>query len=108
MPRWIHEAVTSTTTTKRRSRYRSRASYKLKQLNEEFGFFQGAKRVLDLGAAQGGWLQVAVRPYRELVIGVDLKRFDPLDVDNVETIVGDVSDRAVQKEILDSFDGKWM
>jgi 23S rRNA (uridine2552-2'-O)-methyltransferase len=88
--------------------YRSRASYKLKQLNEEYHFLKNAKKILDLGAAPGGWLQVASEELNGegLVLGVDLKEIEPLDSDNVETIQGDATDPEVQREILNRFDGK--
>jgi 23S rRNA (uridine2552-2'-O)-methyltransferase len=103
--RWLHERKTEHYYNKAKEEgYRSRASYKLKQLNEEFRFFDGANRVLDLGAAPGGWLQVAGESIRGgLVVGVDLKEIFPLYMDNVETIVGDVTDPEVQEEILVRF-----
>ncbi len=103
--RWLHERKTEHYYNKAKEEgYRSRASYKLKQLNEEFGFFDGAKRVLDMGAAPGGWLQVAGESIEGgLVIGVDLKEIYPLVMDNVETIVGDVTDHDVQEEVLSRF-----
>jgi 23S rRNA (uridine2552-2'-O)-methyltransferase len=103
--RWLHERKTEHYYNKAKEEgYRSRASYKIKQLNEEFGFFDGAKRVLDLGAAPGGWLQVAGEEIQGgLVVGVDLKEIDPLFMDNVETIVGDVTNRDIQEEVLRRF-----
>ena len=100
--RWLHERKTEHYYNKAKVEgYRSRASYKLKQLNDEFKFFDGAKRVLDLGAAPGGWLQVAGESIEGgLVLGVDLKEIDDLYMENVETIVGDVRDPAVQEGIL--------
>jgi 23S rRNA (uridine2552-2'-O)-methyltransferase len=106
--RWLHERKTEHYYNKAKEEgYRSRASYKLKQLNEEFRFFEGAKRVLDMGAAPGGWLQVAGESITGgLVVGVDLKEIAPLYMENVETIVGDVTDPAVQEEILGRFQGE--
>jgi 23S rRNA (uridine2552-2'-O)-methyltransferase len=106
--RWLHERKTEHYYNKAKEEgYRSRASYKLKQLNEEFRFFEGAKRVLDMGAAPGGWLQVAGESITGgLVVGVDMKEIAPLYMENVETIVGDVTDPAVQEEILGRFQGE--
>ena len=106
--RWLHERKTEHYYNKAKEEgYRSRASYKLKQLNAEFGFFKGARRVLDMGAAPGGWLQVAGESIKGgLVVGVDLKEIYPLYMDNVETIVGDVTDPAIQDEVLGRFRGE--
>jgi len=106
--RWLHERKTEHYYNKAKAEgYRSRASYKLKQLNDEFRFFEGAKRVLDMGAAPGGWLQIAGESIEGgLVVGVDLKEIDSLYMENVETIVGDVTDPEVQEEILGRFRGE--
>lgn len=109
MPRWMHERKNEHYYQKAKQEgYRSRASYKLKQLNEEYHFLKNAKKILDLGAAPGGWLQVASEELNGegLVLGVDLKEIEPLDSDNVETIQGDATDPEVQREILNRFDGK--
>src|SRR3972149_2019386 len=106
--RWLHERKTEHYYNKAKAEgYRSRASYKLKQLDDEFHFFEGVKRVLDLGAAPGGWLQVAGESIEGgLVLGVDLKEIESLYMENVETIVGDVRDSEVQADILSRFKGE--
>ncbi len=107
--RWLHERKNEHYYNKAKEEgYRSRASYKLKQLDEEHHFFTDAKRVLDLGAAPGGWLQVAAEAVGSdgVVIGLDLKEIDPLENENVQTIVGDVTDPKVQAEVLSRFKGK--
>jgi len=107
--RWIHERKSDYYHLKAVDEgYRTRASYKLKQIHEKYGVFDGARRVLDLGAAPGGWLQVASEHVDDegLVLGVDLREIEPLPTPNVETIVGDVRDPEVQEEILRRFDGK--
>ena len=74
--------------------YRSRASYKLKQLDEEADLFERGDTVVDLGAAPGGWLQVAAEEVGESgkVVGVDLQRIDDLEDHDVETLRGDMTD----------------
>ncbi|MES3160082.1 MAG: 23S rRNA (uridine(2552)-2'-O)-methyltransferase [Halorubrum sp.] len=74
--------------------YRSRASYKLKQLDEDADLFAHGDTVVDLGAAPGGWLQVAAEAVGETgtVVGVDLQRIDEFDDHEVETIRGDMTE----------------
>jgi 23S rRNA (uridine2552-2'-O)-methyltransferase len=60
--------------------YRSRAAYKLIELDERFAFLKGAKRIVDLGIAPGGWSQVVRRQVPgATVVGIDLLPVDPLD-----------------------------
>lgn len=51
--------------------YRSRAAYKLQELDEKFGLLKRGARVVDLGCAPGGWLQVAAEKGAGVVIGID-------------------------------------
>ncbi len=87
--------------------YRSRAAYKLKQLDDRFHLFRGARYVLDIGAAPGGWLQVASEAVGEngLVVGVDQNPIEYLELDNVETIVGDILDEETRDEIRELLPG---
>jgi 23S rRNA (uridine2552-2'-O)-methyltransferase len=60
--------------------YRSRAAYKLLELDEKFGLLKGAKAVVDLGIAPGGWSQVVRRRVPQCtVVGIDLLPTDPID-----------------------------
>ncbi|HET8611444.1 MAG TPA: RlmE family RNA methyltransferase, partial [Sphingomonas sp.] len=60
--------------------YRSRAAYKLIELDERFGFLKGAERVVDLGIAPGGWTQVVrQRCPKAKVAGIDLLPVDPIE-----------------------------
>lgn len=60
--------------------YRSRAAYKLIELDEKFGLLKGARRVVDLGIAPGGWAQVVRQkaPKAE-VVGIDLLAVEPIE-----------------------------
>jgi 23S rRNA (uridine2552-2'-O)-methyltransferase len=60
--------------------YRSRAAYKLIELDERFHFLKGVERVVDLGIAPGGWTQVVRRLLpRAAVVGIDLLPTDPIE-----------------------------
>lgn len=60
--------------------YRSRAAYKLLELDERFQLLKGTRRIIDLGIAPGGWSQV-IRQKRpdSLVAGIDLLPVDPIE-----------------------------
>jgi len=66
--------------------YRSRAAYKLKEINKRFRLMRRGDYILDLGCSPGGWLQVAREIVGEsgYVLGVDKTRTPPLEYDNVE------------------------
>jgi 23S rRNA (uridine2552-2'-O)-methyltransferase len=60
--------------------YRSRAAYKLLELDERFGLLKGVQRVVDLGVAPGGWSQVVRRRQPgAAIVGIDLLPTDPID-----------------------------
>ncbi len=60
--------------------YRSRAAYKLAELDERFGLLKGVTRVIDLGIAPGGWSQVVrQRCPRASIAGIDLLPVDPIE-----------------------------
>jgi 23S rRNA (uridine2552-2'-O)-methyltransferase len=75
--------------------YRSRAAYKLLQLDERANLLKKGTRVLDLGAAPGGWSQVAAaRVQGAPVVAIDLLDMDPIS--GVEIIKGDATDAEMQ------------
>src|SRR5688572_770916 len=60
--------------------YRSRAAYKLAELDEKFALLKGARRVVDLGVAPGGWSQVVrKRAPSAAVVGIDLLPTEPME-----------------------------
>ena len=64
--------------------YRGRAAFKIKEIDEKIGLFEKGMLVVDLGAAPGGWCQVAAQKGCK-VVGLDLLEIDPLpDVDFVQ------------------------
>ncbi|MEO0030965.1 MAG: hypothetical protein RIS94_723 [Pseudomonadota bacterium] len=60
--------------------WRSRAAFKLIELDEKFGLLRGAKRVVDLGIAPGGWSQVVRKKAPQAaIVGIDLLPTDPIE-----------------------------
>ncbi len=60
--------------------YRSRAAYKLIELDERFGLLKGCRRIIDLGAAPGGWCQVVrKRQSKAGLVAIDVLAMDPLE-----------------------------
>jgi 23S rRNA (uridine2552-2'-O)-methyltransferase len=80
--------------------YRARSAYKLIQIHEEVEIFSAGDCVVDLGAAPGGWLQVAREYECWPVIGVDRNSIDPIE--GVETIRGDIESDEVLAEIRET------
>ena len=74
--------------------YRSRATYKLVQANEKYGFIQRNAIVVDLGAAPGGWIQAARKMTGKngFVLGIDLKPIDPFTQEYIRTIIADFTE----------------
>ncbi|MGN6823004.1 MAG: SAM-dependent methyltransferase, partial [Candidatus Nitrosocosmicus sp.] len=74
----------------RENLYRSRAVYKLSQINKSHHILKEGIKVVDIGAAPGGWLQIVskiVGP-RGMTVGIDLKEIEPIP--NVITVVGNI------------------
>ncbi len=82
-------------------KFRSRAAYKLLQAVEKHRFIKLGYVVVDLGAAPGGWTQASRRIVGSsgFVLGIDLKRVEPIDLPNVRTVIGDVTDSQIAQNI---------
>ena len=78
--RWLERQLNDPYVQKAKAEgYRSRAAYKLIELDERFGFLKGARHVVDLGAAPGGWCQVLVNKHpRARIVAIDLLEMEPL------------------------------
>jgi 23S rRNA (uridine2552-2'-O)-methyltransferase len=81
-----------------REGYRSRAAYKLLEIQEKYRVVRRGDAVIDLGAAPGSWLQVLASLTDGTILGVDLQPVPPLA--GTRTLVGDFTDPAVQEQIL--------
>lgn len=75
---------------------RARSAYKLRQLDDEHSLLEPGDTVVDLGAAPGGWLQVA-RERADRVVGVDIQHIEPLE--GVETVRGDITEPETRGQI---------
>lgn len=85
--------------------YRSRAAYKLLELNEKLKFLKPGMQVVDLGAAPGGWLQVALQHIGPggKVVGIDLLEIDPLE--GATILQGDFTETTQQEAVLSALGG---
>ena len=88
--------------------YRSRAAYKLLELQQRFRLMRPGVVVVDLGAAPGGWLQVAAKFVGQSgkVIGIDLQPIETLREANIIFFQGDITSPEISKKISELVDGK--
>lgn len=89
--------------------YRSRAAYKLKELDERFKLLRKGMRVVDLGAAPGGWSQVAAEATgssgeHPLIVGIDYLDLDPIP--GVILLKKDFSDEDAPQALLEAMGGR--
>ena len=81
--------------------YRSRAAYKLLELQQRYRLLKPGDAVVDLGAAPGGWLQIAAKIVGQngKIIGVDLQRIEPFRERNIILLQGDMARNEIQEQI---------
>ena len=105
--RWLNEHVNDPyVKMAQKDGYRSRAAYKLLELNEKDKLIRPGMLLMDLGSAPGGWSQVAGRlvGHQGRVLASDILPMDSLE--NVDFIQDDFSDDKVFQQILDKLDGR--
>ena len=102
--------------------YRARSAYKLLQLNHSYHIIKKGSKVVDLGCAPGGWMQVVTNEVGQAgkVIGIDLKPVEPVagatvlkgsieDIDMLEKIAGILGDKAdvILSDLSPNVSGLW-
>ena len=85
--------------------YRSRASFKLLELNQKFNFLKKNSNLLDLGSSPGGWSQVASQIVTSgKIMAIDIKQMEPIK--NVKFFKNDIFESKTKNLIVDFFNGE--
>lgn len=102
--RWIERQLSDPYVQRAKAEnYRARAAYKLIEIDEKTGVLKGASRVVDLGCAPGGWLQVCLRRGVKEIVGIDLLPVDPLP--GAHVIQGDISEPEDVARMMEGLSG---
>ena len=85
--------------------FRSRAVYKLQEINDKYKILKNGLSVIDLGAAPGGWSQFVIEKYKNCkLLSIDLKEMEPIG--NSYQIVGDFNEETSKQKIINYFNEK--
>jgi 23S rRNA (uridine2552-2'-O)-methyltransferase len=86
--------------------YRSRAAFKLEEIDDKFQILRGAKAIVDLGCAPGGWLQVAQKRAAKdaVIVGIDLLEID--EVAGTQVITADFTDYETHTTLMEMLGSK--
>ena len=85
--------------------YRSRAVYKLQEINKKFKILKNGIRLVDLGAAPGSWSQFVSKNFKNTkIVSIDLKEMK--EINDIHQIVGDFTNDHQKNKIIEYFDGK--
>ncbi len=103
--KWLERQLNDPYVTRAKAEgYRSRAAYKLIELDERFGLLKGMQRVVDLGIAPGGWSQVVRKKVpAAAVVGIDLLPTDPLE--GVTILHMDFMDESAPNQLREALGG---
>lgn len=82
----------------KKERYRSRAAFKLIELQTKFNFLYEGQNILEIGASPGGWSQIVTSITKTTVISVDVNKMEPLE--NTVFIRGRVGDKSLRERIV--------
>ena len=85
--------------------FRSRAVYKLQEINDKHKILKNGLSVIDLGAAPGGWSQFVIQKYKKCkLLSIDLKEMEPIG--NSYQIIGDFNEESSKEKIINYFNEK--
>jgi len=84
--------------------YRSRAAYKLLELNKKYNIYRNGQTVLDVGCSPGGWSQVVLQNKKCRVVGVDLLEMD-MQAPGFTFVLGDITEDETVQKVLDLSEG---
>ena len=105
--RWLREHFNDEYVKKsQKEGFRSRAVYKLKEIQERDKILRPGMKIVDLGAAPGGWSQYAVKELgkKGRIFALDLLAIDPIE--NVEFIQGDFTEDNIYQQLMDCLEGQ--
>lgn len=105
--RWLQRQLNDPYVQKAKDQgYRSRAAFKILEINEKYKILRPGMRVVDLGAAPGGWAQVALQEVgrdKGQVVAIDLQEIEPIE--GVHFIQGDFMDEDMPNRIKSALSG---
>jgi 23S rRNA (uridine2552-2'-O)-methyltransferase len=102
--RWLERQLNDPYVKEAKARgLRSRAAFKLEQMDDKFHLLKAGSRVVDLGAAPGGWTQVALARKAARVVGIDLLPVDPIA--GAILMQGDFQEAEAEHRVLAALDG---
>ena len=85
--------------------FRSRAVYKLQEINDKYKILKNGFSIIDLGAAPGGWSQFTIEKYKNCkLLSIDLEEMEPIE--NSFQIVGDFKKQSSKQKIINYFKNK--
>ncbi|MEO1473947.1 MAG: RlmE family RNA methyltransferase [Pseudomonadota bacterium] len=103
--RWIERQLADPYVKKAKDAgYRARAAFKLLEIDERVGLLRRGQRIVDLGCAPGGWMQVCLEKGASELVGIDLLPVEPLT--GAQIVEGDINDPADVASMLAGLTGK--